>query len=103
MSASVLVLYNPPADPKAFNDYYFSTHTPLVKKLPGLRRISVSEGAVNAMTPGGKYHLVAELIFDSMADLQAAMGSPEGQATAADVANFADAGATILVYEAQDR
>lgn len=103
MSASVLVLYNPPADPKAFNDYYFGTHTPLAKKIPGLRRVSVSEGPVNAMTPGAQYHLIAELVFDSMADLQAALGSPEGQATAADVANFASAGATILVYEAQDR
>lgn len=103
MSAHVLVLYNPPADPQAFNDHYFGTHVPLVKKIPGLRRNSVSEGAVNAMSPGATYHLIANLEFASMADLQAGLGSPEGQATAADVANFASAGATILVYEAQDR
>jgi len=103
MTANVLVLYNPPADPAAFNSHYFGTHVPLAKKIPGLRSISVSEGPVNAMTPGASYHLIAELVFDSMADLQAGMASPEGQATGADLPNFAAAGATILVYESQER
>jgi uncharacterized protein (TIGR02118 family) len=44
-------------------------------------------------------HLIAELEFDSMDALQAAMASPEGLAAAADVANFAQAGVTLLVYD----
>jgi uncharacterized protein (TIGR02118 family) len=43
-------------------------------------------------------HLVAELEFDTMADLQAGMASPEGQAAAADLQNFAP-DPTVLVYE----
>ena len=44
-------------------------------------------------------HLVAELNFDSMADLDSALASPEGKATAADLVNFAQAGATLLAFE----
>jgi uncharacterized protein (TIGR02118 family) len=44
-------------------------------------------------------HLIAELEFDSMEAIQAAMASPEGQAAAADLANFAQAGVTLLVYD----
>jgi hypothetical protein len=34
-----------------------------------------------------------------MPDLHAAMASPEGQATTADLQNFASGGATVLIYE----
>jgi uncharacterized protein (TIGR02118 family) len=99
--AKAIVLYNPPADPAAFDAYYARTHTPLAKKIPRLRSLDVSTGPV--FTPQGPapYHLVAILGFDSMADLQAALGSPEGQAAVADLANFATGGATVLLYEHQ--
>jgi uncharacterized protein (TIGR02118 family) len=41
------------------------------------------------------------LSFDSMADLSAALASPEGQAAAADLSNFATAGATLLTCESK--
>jgi uncharacterized protein (TIGR02118 family) len=44
-------------------------------------------------------YLIAELEFGSMAELQTAMASQEGQAAAADVANFAQAGVTLLVFD----
>jgi uncharacterized protein (TIGR02118 family) len=47
-------------------------------------------------------YLIAELTFDSMADLQSGMASAEGQATAADLANFAGAGVTILAFETKN-
>ncbi|MEU6697792.1 EthD family reductase [Pseudonocardia sp. NPDC046786] len=43
------------------------------------------------------YHLVAELTFDSAESLRAGLASAEGQAAAADLANFADGGATLFV------
>ena len=103
MAAKVVVLYNPATDAKAFEDYYYSTHVPLAWKLPGRRSYTTNTGPV--MGRDGKpapYQLVAELTFDSMADLQAGMGSPEGQAAAADVPNFATAGASVLVYDTRD-
>lgn len=96
--AQLLVLYNTPADPAAFDLYYRQTHIPLAQKIPGLRSYVVSKGPVQALA-GIAPHLVAILHFDSRADINAALTSSEGQAAAADLSNFASAGATLLIYE----
>jgi len=98
--AQVLVLYNAPADPAAFDRYYQETHIPLARKIPGLRSYSISNGPVQALAGSAPY-LVAILNFDSMADLSAALASPEGQAAAADLPNFASGGATLLIYDSK--
>jgi uncharacterized protein (TIGR02118 family) len=97
--AKLVVLYNPPQDSGAFGSYYIPKHIPLVRKIPGVRKIEVSTGPV--VTPDGPspYHLVAMLSFDSLADLQTGVGSTEGQEAVADLANFATGGATVLIFE----
>ena len=100
--ARILVLYNQPADPAAFDRYYFETHTPLALKIPGLQRLTVSDGPVTLLAGGAAPYLVAQLDFASMADLQAALASPEGQTTAGDLANFAQAGVTLLAMETKE-
>jgi uncharacterized protein (TIGR02118 family) len=96
--AQLLVLYNTPANPAAFDRYYHQTHIPLAQKIPGLRSYVISNGPVQALA-GIAPHLVAILRFDSLAGLNAALASPEGQAAAADLSNFASAGATLLIYD----
>ncbi|OLL73660.1 putative ethyl tert-butyl ether degradation protein [Pseudonocardia sp. Ae168_Ps1] len=90
------VLYHHPDDPKAFDEYYDGTHTPLAKALPGLQRLTVSrpQPAPDGAQPA--YHLVATLEFADQAAFGAAMGSPEGEAAVADVGKFATGGATML-------
>lgn len=97
--AKLIVLYKRPQNEDAFNRHYFEVHAPLAKKIPGLRSYEVSEGGVAA--PGGPtdVHLVAMLEFDSMAALQQALGSAEGQAAVADLPNFAGAGVDIMMCE----
>jgi len=76
-----LILYNKPDDAHAFESHYHDTHIPLAKKMPGLRRFTISRNVV--AIPGGEpYYLVAELDWDDRAALQRALKSPEGQATA---------------------
>ena len=98
--AQVLVLYNHPEDPAAFDRYYRQTHIPLAQRIPGLRSYVISAGPVQALAGSAPY-LVAVLTFNSMADLSAALASPEGQAAAADLPNFASGGATLLIYDSQ--
>ncbi len=98
--AQLLVLYNKPSDPAAFDRHYQQTHIPLAKKVPGLRSYVISNGPVQALAGTAPY-LVAILSFDSMADLNAALASAEGQAAAADLSNFASAGATLLTCESK--
>src|SRR5262249_7304648 len=45
--ATMLVLYNTPEDAAAFDQYYTETHTPIALKMPGLRSMTVSKGAVS--------------------------------------------------------
>jgi uncharacterized protein (TIGR02118 family) len=94
----LLVLYNTPEDPEAFDRYYTENHIPLAKQLPGLLRYTVSK---NPGTLGGdaKYHLIAELDFESMEAMQAAFGSEIGKQTAADVPKFATGGSSLIAYE----
>jgi uncharacterized protein (TIGR02118 family) len=96
------VFYGQPKDPAAFEAYYKDPHTPKALKVPGLRRFEASK-VVGA--PGGgepAYYRTADLYFDNMDALQAGLGSPEGQAAAADLANFATGGVTLVVVETQN-
>jgi uncharacterized protein (TIGR02118 family) len=100
--AEVVVLYKTPKDAAAFDKYYAATHIPLAKKMPGLKKYQVSKGPV--ATPAGPagIHLIATLTFDSMAAVQKAFTSAEGQATAADVGNFATGGADIMFFDTKE-
>ena len=75
---------------------------PLAKTIAGLRRYEVSRGAVTGGGGDSGLHLVAMLHFDSMADILAGLGSPEGEATAGDLANFAQAGVELLMFETKE-
>ena len=97
--AKLFAIYQQPADTAAFDDYYFSTHAPLAKTLPGLRGYEVTQGDVMGATGKHGAYLVAILEFDSMAAIEAAMASPQGQAAAADLANFAGAGVDLMMGE----
>jgi uncharacterized protein (TIGR02118 family) len=97
--AQLLALYHQPANPAAFDRYYFETHVPIARKIPGLLSYVVNNGPVNAIAGSPAPYLIAELEFDSMADLQSALSSAEGQAAAGDLSNFAQAGVTLLVFE----
>lgn len=90
------VAYGHPTDPDAFDAYYRSNHLPLARKVPGLIELTARHCAsLDGSTP--PYHLIAQLAFASQDDLAAALQSPEGQAAAADLAHFADGGATLFV------
>ncbi len=97
--AKLFAIYQQPKDTAAFDSYYFNTHVPLAKTLPGLRSYEVTRGAVMGMGDEHGVYLVAVLEFDSMASIASAMGSPQGQATAADLPNFASAGVKVLMAE----
>ena len=101
MAAQILALYQPPADVAAFDAYCYGTHVPLAKNIPGLRSYVTNRGEIAAAAGTSPYHLVAMLNFDSVEAIQAAMASPEGQATLADVPKFASGGVVVLTLDLQ--
>jgi uncharacterized protein (TIGR02118 family) len=100
--ARLLVMYKTPQDASAFDRYYFQKHVPVARKIPGLRKYEVSQGAVATPAGASGYHLVAILHFDDVAAIQAGVGSPEGKAAVADLQNFATGGADIFMFESRD-
>jgi len=97
----LLVLYDTPPDPEAFDRHYREIHIPLAKKLQGLRRYTISCN-VTPIRGGKTYYLIAELDWDDMAALQQAFQSSEGRATAADVPTFASHGVHSMIYEIEE-
>lgn len=99
--ARLMAIYKTPKDTAAFDKYYFETHVSIAKKLPGLRKYEVNQGTVGSPAGDPGIHRIAILHFDDVAAIHAAFASAEGQATVADLGNFApDPGAVeILLFE----
>jgi uncharacterized protein (TIGR02118 family) len=100
--AHLVVVYKTPKDPSAFDRHYFSTHVPLAKKIPGLRKYEVSTGPVVSPAGPSGVHLMAILQFDDAAAIQRAFASPEGQTAAADVQTFATGGADLFFFDSRE-
>ena len=87
--AKLIVVYRIPRDPAEFDRYYAQVHTPLVKKMPGLRRLEVTR-LTGAPSGASDLYLIAELYFDNVAAREAALTSNEGRAAEADLPKFAE-------------
>jgi uncharacterized protein (TIGR02118 family) len=96
----LMVLYNEPDDRDAFDAHYRDVHTPIVQRYPKLRSLTTCrpEGVGGRPSP---YYLMAEMTFDSDADLQEALRSDAGAESARDLRNFASAGVTLFIVPDQ--
>jgi uncharacterized protein (TIGR02118 family) len=99
MTIKLVVLYTHPDDTAAFDEHYVGVHAPLVAKLPGLQRFET--GTLTLALDGGElpYYRIAELYFADRAAMDAAFGSAEGAATAADYGTIAPPGSRMFVEE----
>lgn len=92
----LIALYNVPDDPDAFDTHYRDVHAPIVDRYPGLRgvRLTTPVGVAGRPAP---FHLMAEMSFDTDADLEAALRSEAGTESARDLRTFAGAGVTLFI------
>ena len=97
----LIALYKTPDNPAEFDKHYDETHTPLVKKMPGLRKLEVAR-ITGAPIGEPKHHLIAEMYFDSLDALNASMASAEGKATARDLMSFAANLVTMFYAEVKE-
>jgi len=82
------VAYEQPSDVAAFDRHYFDVHVPLAKRLPGLRRYSISRTPTTVRGPE-PYYLVALLEWDDMNSLRQDFASSLGQEMTRDVDHLA--------------
>lgn len=96
MTYQLTALYHHPVDVAAFDRHYDTVHAVLASKMPGVRAYSISRPGPDANGARPVYHLVAVVTWDSEEDFNAAIDSPAGKTTLADLDNFAGAGVDIL-------
>jgi uncharacterized protein (TIGR02118 family) len=82
--ARMVVIYQTPDDPEAFDRHYYTTHIPLAKTLPGIRSYEVSVRPIMSLAGGPQPYLVGTLTFDSLDDIKAAFATDIGRECAAD-------------------
>lgn len=90
------VLYGVPDDPEEFERYYREVHIPLARKMTGLKGWTIGKCQAAEPNAAPPYYMIVGLYADSRAAMEAILRSPEGQATVADVSNFATGGATFF-------
>jgi len=96
----MVVIYQTPADPAAFEDHYFNVHVPLAMRLPGLRRYEVNASRVIGIAGNAPYR-AAVLYFDDLAAMRTAFDTPVGRECAADRRILApDDRVQIILFEA---
>ena len=96
------VLYGHPTNPESFEKYYAETHLPLVAKALGVVRSEYTKFLPDPDGTAAAYYRMAELYFAGPTEMQETMSSPDGQAMAADLANFATGGVAILFGTIED-
>ena len=83
-----------------FDKHYNDVHTPLVKKYPGLKKLEITR-ITGAPIGETKFHLMAEMDWDTKESMDSALGSPEGRAIAKDLMSFAADIVTVFIGETQ--
>ena len=98
----LIVVYPVPDDPETFERRYRVEHVPMVQgKIPGLRKF-VTARVLGTPTGAAPYQRVAELYFDSLESLQAAMASAEGQAAVGHAIEISTGGAPVVLIAEDD-
>lgn len=97
----LVALYKKPADSGAFEKHFEQVHIPLVRKVPGLRKLEITR---NTSAPIGesKFHAMLELYFDDRDTMDHSVATPEGKAVLRDVMTFASTLLTAFYGEVEE-
>ena len=97
---AVIVLYNQPKDPAAFEKYYAETHVPLFASHAeeiGVTRVELVKFTATIDGKVPTLYREADLRFESREALDKGVATSGFKAVAADLANFATGGVTVLI------
>jgi len=98
----LIVLYPPPTDVDVFERRYRLEHGPMVlQNIPGLTKF-VASRVIGAPGGAAPYQRVAELYFESIESLEAAIASPGGQTTVAHAGEISTGGPPMVLIAEDD-
>ena len=100
----LIVLYPPPGDVSTFERRYHAEHAPMVvQKIPGLKKFVAAQVLGTPAGAAPPYQRVAELYFDSIESLQAAMASAGGQEAVAHAVEISTGGVPMVLIAEDDK
>lgn len=102
MSAHLLVLYPPPKDPSTFERAYRTEHLPYAgPRLAGATGV-VSKRVVAAPGAPATYHAISDVVFPSLAALQACAESAGAREALAHAASISTGGPPVVLIVTDD-
>lgn len=81
-------LYKRPADVEAFLNHYHNVHMPIVRRLPGVKKVEISSMFTFKGDPADPF-IMADVYFEDKAQLIAALKSDPGRESGRDAQEFA--------------
>ena len=99
--AKMVALFPRPDDLDAFEKHYREVHTPLVQKMPGLKRLEVTR-FTGAPMGEPRYYLMAEMYFEDRDAMLASARSAEGMACGKDAYVFSNKTVHMMFAEAEE-
>ena len=103
---TLTALFKKPDDPIAFDEHYENIHSPLIRKVPGLRRMQITRFS-KMLTPSNgtlsdQPYLECTMYFDNMDSFKAAMASEENKAAGKDLMSFAGPLVSMCIGSTED-
>lgn len=91
----LIALFKKPPDTAAFEEAYFNRHLPLLRKVPGLEKVTTIRTSRTLL--GEEVYMMAEMLFTDSSALDVALKSPEMIAAGEDLQDFAAGLVSLMV------
>ena len=103
---TLTALFKKPEDPAAFDEHYENVHSPLMQKVPGLRKMEVTKFS-KMLTPANALlseqpYLQCTMYFDDKDSFKAAMASEENKTAGKDLMSFAGPLVSLSIGDVQE-
>ncbi|MEI8135419.1 MAG: EthD family reductase [bacterium] len=98
---TLTAFFKTPENIEAFEEHYSNVHSPLMQKVPGLRKMEVTR-FTKMLTPatsliGEQPYMQCTMFFDDKDGFKAAMASDENKAAGADLMSFAGSLVSMVI------
>ena len=100
--SKIVVVYPQPKNVEEFEKAYSEDHVSLAENIKGITKFVATRivGTPDGSTP--PFHRIAELHFDSMADIQEAFADQSGQAAAEHAISISTGGTPLVMIAEED-
>ncbi|MEP7235994.1 MAG: EthD family reductase [Ignavibacteriota bacterium] len=103
---TLTAIFKKPEDAAAFDAHYENVHAPLMKKVPGMRKMEVTRFS-KMLTPANALlseqpYMQCTMYFDDKDAFKAAMATEENKAAGTDLMNFAGPLVSMVIGSVED-